>query len=404
MESIYKKFKIIISLIIFLPVLISLIFLRSLLKIKIIEIETRAIGHYSYPMEIFSCEIKNNIHGKNIYLAFRNKKIVNKFLYNKIKKNYIIFPRIILQPIFKFFNVRYIYQFIGKYFLSDYRHWTRNNQKNLSQHIDIYGVLEKTPPTITFTETEKISGFLELQKININKEDKYICIHPRTPDYYLKNKIIKKFSYQLRDSTKLNFFKAVSYLHKKKIKSVLLGEDKKNSEINDEIIYYNKSKIKNDFLDIFLLSECKYLIGDSSGMSVTPMIFRKKSLFTNVVELYHMKALDSIYKPIIILKKFKSLKTGDYLPYSLVLEKKLSEVEYIDKLNDLGYDVEVNSDEEVFNATQEMDYLIDNNKYLNFDLNLQKKFNDILIKHNVYALNKSKISNYFLKKNSFLLE
>ena len=58
----------------------------------------------------------------------------------------------------------------------------------------------------------------------------------------------------------------------------------------------------------------------------------------------------------------------------------------------------------LFNATQEMDYLIDNNKYLNFDLNLEKIFNDILIKYNGYALNKSKISNYFLKKNSFLLE
>ena len=71
------------------------------LKIKIIEIETRAIGHYVLPIEIFLCEIKNKIHGKNnIYLAFRNKYIVNQFLYSKLKKNFIILPRIIMEPIF----------------------------------------------------------------------------------------------------------------------------------------------------------------------------------------------------------------------------------------------------------------------------------------------------------------
>ena len=338
----YKKIKILLSLTILSPFLFLLIFLRSFFKIKIIEIETRAIGHYSYPMEVFLCEIKNKIHGNNnIYIAYRNKIIANKFLYNKIKKNYIIFPRIILQPIFLFFNHIYIYNLIGKYFLSDYRHFTRNyTDDNPWQQTDIYDVLSKTPPTITFTEKEKNFASETLKKLNIYKEDNYVCIHHRTPYYDVKNKIIKKFKYQLRDSTKDNFTEAVNYLDNANIKVVLLGEDIKNFHINDKIIYYNKSNFKNDFLDIYLLYSCKYLIGNSSGMSMAPMIFRKKSLYINVSEIHLLNNIDSIYRPLIVLKKFKSLKTGDYLPYSVVLEKKRSEVLYIEQLNELGFDVE----------------------------------------------------------------
>lgn len=405
MRSNLETAKNIISLIIFLPILIIFFFLRIFCKINIVEIETRAIGHYSYPIEIFICEIKNNIHEKKLYFAFRNKVIANNFLYEKVKKNFIIFPRFILQPIFKFYNHVYIYPLIGKYYLSDFRHWTRNFRSSTpSQEIDIHGVLEKTPPLINFSEIEKKKGFSKLQKINIHKNDKFICIHPRTPDYYLKNKIINKLNYQLRDSRKFNFDKTSNYLNEKKVKCVLLGEFRRNFTINKNIIYYNNSDIKSDFLDIFLLSRCKYLIGDSSGMSMAPMIFRKKSLYINVSELHTMYTLDSIYKPIIILKKFISLKTGEHIPYPLVLEKNLSKISHINKLNDLGYDVVENSEEEVFEAVKEMDYFIDKNEYLNFDISLEKKFNELLLKANGQILHKSKISNYFLKKNSFLLE
>ena len=86
-----------------------------------------------------------------------------------------------------------------------------------------------------------------------------------------------------------------------------------------------------------------------------------------------MSFIDSIYKPIIIMKKFKLLQTDEYLPYSFVSKKKLSEVDNVDILNKLGYDIEDNSEDELLNATNEMNYLIDNKEYLDRDFNLEKK-------------------------------
>ena len=127
--------------IIYLPIILIIILLRPFIKIKIGEIETRAIGHSSLSIEIFLCEIYNrNIKKKNseIYLFFVNKKISNKFLYKKFKKKFIIFPRLILEPLFKFFLNKKIF----KEFLVPYRHW---KLKKKWQIIDINNVLEKVP-------------------------------------------------------------------------------------------------------------------------------------------------------------------------------------------------------------------------------------------------------------------
>ena len=98
---IYKVYKQFFKPTIYFILLSILKIIYPLIKIRFQEIETKNIGHYSKSIEIFLCEIKNKIHGKNnIYLAFRNKYIVNQFLYSKLKKNFIILPRIIMEPIF----------------------------------------------------------------------------------------------------------------------------------------------------------------------------------------------------------------------------------------------------------------------------------------------------------------
>ena len=62
----------------------------------------------------------------------------------------------------------------------------------------------------------------------LNEKDKFICLHPKTPNYYFRKKKINNLNFQLRDSTKMNFLSAIDFLRKKKIKSVLLGEGFEN--------------------------------------------------------------------------------------------------------------------------------------------------------------------------------
>ena len=121
-----------------------------------------------------------------------------------------------------------------------------------------------------------------------------------------------ELKYKLRDSRSQNYFKTFKFLEEKNIKTVVVGENNQNSKIDSKIIYYNNSQIKNDFLDIYLLSTCRYLIGDSSGMSLVPLIFRKPIMFSNISEIHSLYTKDSIYYPLIFsgLPKYAGLSFG----------------------------------------------------------------------------------------------
>ena len=85
LKILFKKiyFFLIYSLVI-IPILSVLLFLRIFLRFNIIELETRAIGHFSLPVEIFLCEIlKKKVDNKKFYIWFPNRKISNNFLYKK---------------------------------------------------------------------------------------------------------------------------------------------------------------------------------------------------------------------------------------------------------------------------------------------------------------------------------
>lgn len=388
------------------PIIFFIIILRFFLNIQIIEIETRAIGHMSLPIEVYLSEISNKVHKKGICFAFKNSTIANKFLYQKIKQKFFVLPSIIVKPIYIFFNKKIIYDFIGKKFTSDFRHWKQRKIHTVGtwQEQDIHNVLPRTQPSISFNENETILGKNLLLKLGIDfPNDEYICIHHRTPHYFFKKKIIKEFRYNLRDLRNENYFKTFDYLNSNNFKVVSMGE-KMKKKIKDEVIYYNNENIKNDFLDIFLLFNCKFMISDGSGISNVALLNRKKRLYINFAQIFSINLSDSLYTPFILPKKFKKINTNEYLSYSEVLKKGLSELTYIDELNKFGYDIEDNSEDEILNATKEMNFYLENNDYLNYNSSLDKKFNNLLEKNTNTTLRKSKIPFSYLKNNIELFE
>ena len=64
-----QKIVICVQLLILSPIIFFIIILRFFLKIQIIEIETRAIGHMSLPIEVYLSEISNKVHKKGICFA-----------------------------------------------------------------------------------------------------------------------------------------------------------------------------------------------------------------------------------------------------------------------------------------------------------------------------------------------
>jgi len=386
--------------IICLPFILCIILIYPLIKIKIFEIETRAIGHFSRCVDIFLSELAAGIHPKKrtIYICFPNKRIANKFLLKKWREKLFIFPRIILEPIFLFFK-KIPFGFL---FLAKYRHWRENDSwKKPWQGYDLYGVLDKKKKNLIFSPKEKIAGneFLKKNGINI---DNYIGLILRSPRYYFENKIIPYENKSLRDCDLKNFSLALEYLSKKNYKILNFG-NKDTSQENDNLIMYNNSNEKNDFNDIFLPYHCSFIISSGIGLDCITALNRKKRFLINFSEIFAFWIIDGDVE-LMIPKKFKNLDTGKFIPYSEVLNLNLSNCNYLEDLNKRGYDCISNTPEEILGAIEEIEFFHRKNKYLNNDMDfLNERFREIYFSHSGYKMKKTKICNSFLKINKDLI-
>ena len=95
------------------------------------------------------------------------------------------------------------------------------------------------------------------------------------------------------------------------------------------------------------------------------------------------------------------------IPINLSIEnpiKLLSNYNYLEDLNNSGYDCVSNTPEEILGAIEEIEYYHRKNKYLNNDMDFyNEKFRKIYYNHFGYKIKKTKICNSFLKLNKDLI-
>jgi putative glycosyltransferase (TIGR04372 family) len=398
-KNIFNKIIKLIHILMCLPLMLGIILIYPLIKIKIFEIETRAIGHFSRTIDIFLSEIEAEIHPKKriLYICFPNKRIANNFLLKKWREKLIILPRIFLEPIYLFFK-KAPYGFL---FLAPYRHWRDNNSwKKPWQAIDLYGVLDENKKNLTFSSREKIEGNKILKKNGADIHN-YIGLILRSPKYYFENKISPQKK-NLRDSDLKNFYLASQYLSKKNYKIFNFGH-KDLSLKDDNLIMYNNSDDKNDFNDIFLPYNCSFIISSGLGLDNITTLNRRKRFHVNFSEIFAFWLLDDDVE-LMIPKKFQNLTTGKFIPYSEVLSLGLSNFRYLEDLNKNGYDCVVNTPEEILGAIEEIEFFYRKKKYLNDDMNsYNQKFRKIYFNYCGYKIKKTKICNSFLKINKDLI-
>ena len=378
-----------------LPLLLIIILIYPIIKIRINELETRSIGHFSIPIEIFINEIKCNIHNekRTIHLWFTNKKVSNYFLLKKWKQKLHIGPRLFLRPIFKIIMK---FKFLN-FLKSPYRHWSDIKKNKNWQVVDKYNVLKKTKPTLNFTNEEKNLLNIYLSTNEIKKKN-YICFMSRTGKY------LNDFQ-STRDSEITNLQKAlIIYCKKNNVKAIRMGaKNEPNLKIKSPyVIDYCISKFKSDELDILLPFYCDFFIGSATGLTLLPILNRKKISYINFFDFQNIQLTTENMIDFMTPKKVMKISNKKILTYSEMLKKKLNEVLYEKDLNKLGYKTLDNSVEEISNLLDE----IKKNKNSKFvkESKTQKKFWDIFRNYYNFNPQHSKVSNKFLSKNKILIK
>ena len=149
-------------------------------------------------------------------------------------------------------------------------------------------------------------------------------------------------------------------------------EQEKIKDINNNIFDYSFSNQIDDFLDIYIISKCKFMISTQHGINEVATAMRVPKLIVNFWFWYD---LDKCHlSPIILPKKIFSIKENKLLSYVEIFKRGLNTNSTTESL---GYDYELidNNENEILDSTKEMYNLVEqNNLDLKYQLNNQLDF------------------------------
>ncbi len=295
--------------------ILCIVLLKKIIHIRFGEIETRAVGHYSLPVEIYLSEKDKGINQtkhKTYDFFIQNKYVANKFLLKKWKSKFIVLPNFFIV----YWNFFRRYKF-GKEFLIPYRHWSDYSEKwpNVKhQHRDIHNVLPATKTHITFNDQEIKTGEKFFNSNNIT--GKIVIFFARDSAYHQAKK--NSEDSEIRNSPIEDQTKAITSMTKKYFCLRMGSQPQNELKINDKnFLDYSFSKYNNDFNDIYILSKALFVVSTGSGFDDMAMMLRKPVVYVNATEQeYRIKPLFNHYIKLFIPKKIFSLDKKRFLTFS----------------------------------------------------------------------------------------
>ena len=249
----------------FLPCLL-IVLLRPIITIRFGYFRAYIIGHLALDPSIYYNQNKSKFD----FFYFRGDPC-NKFMIKKLKK---------------VFNIYHIF----KYFYLFFYYFNFNKKLHLIYHNngsrDFNNVIKKSN-IFEFTGNENDLGKLFLKKIFSEPEKKLVCLLIRDKAYKDNMTNHNNDYHDYRNSDPNSYIPLIDYLIKNNFNVIRMGNiaSTKISYRNKNFYDYPFSEFKNDFYDIWLMSNCFFVISNGSGLDEVSKIFQVPRLYLNKTPL-----------------------------------------------------------------------------------------------------------------------
>jgi putative glycosyltransferase (TIGR04372 family) len=322
------------------PTILILWILKPVFWLKVGILYYSRIGHLALNTDLFLRRRQLGVYPDGPYYCFMSHpdNPANRQLLNMFKRVVPIYESKLL-----------CYLFTGMLWMLKRTPFYQDLPMNSNEYYEF----TNAKPSIYFTpdEIEKGHKLLGQMNVDINK-DEFVCIFARD-DAYLKSYIpYNNWDYQkARNSDIDSIIETAKYLIEKGLTVIRVGSvvNKPINFTHKKMVDYSHSKYQSDFLDIFLLAHCKFLLAaGSSGLVNVANVFDKPSLIVNLGE--HGGFLPFAKNCLYIPKKYKYSKTGDYLHF----EDALKLGPYWLNPTSAGLETEETSPQDILEAAQEM--------------------------------------------------
>ncbi len=212
-------------------------------------------------------------------------------------------------------------------------------------------------PLLPFTKEIEEYANKKMQKMGVVGE--YICIHAREVATKTNNFISEYDDTSVLDADINSYRQACSYMKKLGCQAIRMGKDEsKKCEIEDVVDYANY--FYDELMDFYLIANCKFLIGCSSGITAISTFWGRPVLQTNlIVWCYGQEALPWTDYDLYIPKKFYSRRKERLLNLYEMWEVSLKCDRHSERFKKEKIELIDNTEEEILKATIEMNEKLD---------------------------------------------
>ncbi len=372
-----------------LPITVPIGIISKLVKFRIIRMRDDRIGHLIGNTQLFISKRESN-NNKINYICLSSSRPVNNQLVKMFKQRLKI-----IQISDRIINCK-LSQLIT----------TRGSLLRIMGAVNIMGFdpydydsFNKIKP-LKFSKKDKIKGKILLEKMGVNKE--FICFHSRTKKYLDDLLMTDTSHFNYRDDNIKDYLKSVDYITSKNLFALRMGIEKKplKFKTNNKVIDY-AFKYRSDFGDVYLAANCKFFLGNTSGISFVASMFNTPVVSVNIIPYAFFPIMKS---NLFIPKKIFDKKKNRILTFKEVVERQIIYFTLEEEYKQENLIVINNTPEEILEVVKEMNERIDGTWKTNKEFEeLQTQFKKIFEKTSC-ARFPSRMGSMFLKKNKYLLD
>ena len=318
------------------------------LRIRIVNLEDRRIGHLALDTEAFCRRIQLYPPEKKTLYVFLASNPSNRQLLDMLKRSLFVIESVWIRRLFVD-----CLPILAR---------TRFHHSIFHDFETGYEAYSRGQPILSFTDEEEARGRELLTEMGIGENDWFVALHVRDSAYLDADK--KEAQATLsngkhhRDADVSTYFDACRLIVEKGGYVLRLGAivESPLPDLGPKIIDYSRH-FRSDFMDIYLLKACRFMLGSDSGYSSMPLLFNVPVAQANFGEFCYAGFADRhLYTP----KLYRSTKDGRILTFPELKDLGLftngqANVYFLrQKLDDLGLELFDNSAEEVLDLCQDM--------------------------------------------------
>ena len=252
------------------------------LGFRFIVVDLSQIGSVLWLDSFLREDLLNKKTPRSKMLLCRNESTcTNSYLLNLYERHVTY----ISNPIYKLALSPF---FVNPFFQSNTREY--EHTKTFSEKIE--GEKNRTQKTyqnyaatfesnLIFIPPEDICRGYEIIKEILPKDQPFVTIHARESGFYQEG------NESFRNSNIWDMERACKYLCDRGFFIFRMGDPSMSrisemaGRLGDNIFDYATSQIRSDFMDCFLISECEFFLGGSSGLCALPPLFGTNSVNVN---------------------------------------------------------------------------------------------------------------------------